>query len=81
MPAMSTMTSSPISQYITLNEAAEIIGVSPQQAWRYIHNLGQASLPAVRFGTVWMVRRKDAERFKRIPVGNPAFRNQGKKKR
>lgn len=63
---MSTVSSIP--GYLTISEAAAIIGVDGSQVRRYCID---EKLPAVKVGQQWMIKRKDAENFERPPVGNP----------
>ena len=66
---MATKTTLP--GYIRLEEAAEIIGVSHSQVWRYID---EGLLDALVFGNTHLVKRDDARNFERPPRGNPDFR-------
>lgn len=59
-----------IPGYIRLERAAEIIGVSHSQVWRYIDD---GLLDAVKVGNTYLVKEKDAKNFERPPRGNPAF--------
>ena len=48
-------------KWLTTNEAATLIGVTPQQV-RYL--LRQGILKGCKFGHVWMVQRRSAEEYK-----------------
>jgi excisionase family DNA binding protein len=61
---------SAIPGYLTVREAADLIGVSHSQVTRYIAN-GQ--LPAIELGQQKLIRKADATKFQRPPRGNPAF--------
>lgn len=60
-----------IPGYIRLDRAAEIIGVTHSQVWRYISN---GLLDAINIGGTYLVKERDAKGFQRPPKGNPAFR-------
>ena len=64
-------TTNRIPGYISLQEAAAIIGVSHSQVWRYID---KGLLNSLEIGGTHLVKRKDVCGFKRPPRGNPAFR-------
>jgi excisionase family DNA binding protein len=66
-----------IPGYVDVYEAASIIGVSYAQCCRYIQD---GLLTVVQVGSQRLIRRKDAEKFKRPPVGNPAFRGENRRK-
>lgn len=59
-----------IPGYIRLEKAAEIIGVSHSQVWRYIND---GLLDALKVGNTHLVKETDAKGFERPPRGNPAF--------
>lgn len=63
-------TVSTIPGYLTAHEVAEMLGVDHSQVCRYC---ADGKLPAIKVGNQWMIRGADARRFKRPPVGNPAF--------
>jgi excisionase family DNA binding protein len=65
---MSTV--SAIPGFVTAEEAAEIIGVHHSQVCRYCI---EKQLPARKVGNQWLIKRSDARKFKRRPVGNPEF--------
>jgi predicted site-specific integrase-resolvase len=68
---MSTVaTTETIPGYIRLEKAAEIIGVSHSQVWRYIDD---GLLDALKIGNTHMVKEDDAKSFERPQRGNPAF--------
>ena len=60
-----------IPGYISLTEAAEIIGVSHSQVWRYIAN---DLLDAIEIGGTYLVKTADARKFKRPKPGPKASR-------
>jgi len=62
-----------IPGFVDIYEAAKIIGVSYSQACRYIED---GLLTVYQQGSQRLVRRRDAEKFKRPPKGNPAFRRE-----
>lgn len=68
-------TMEPIDAYLTVAEAAKLIGVSHSQATRYIR-AGQ--LAHQRIGWQILVPVESARRFKRPERGNPNFRNRHK---
>lgn len=69
---MSTVaTTEHIPGYIDLYRAAEIIGVSHSQVWRYI---SEGLLDALKIGNTHLVKEKDAKSFERPLRGNPNFR-------
>lgn len=59
-----------IPGYLTITEAAAIIGVCHSQAARYIR---EERLKAVDLGGQKLIKRQDAEKFKRPARGNPNF--------
>lgn len=64
-------TKTTIPGYVRLERAAEIIGVTHSQVWRYIDD---GILDALKFGNTHLVKESDARNFERPPRGNPAFR-------
>lgn len=64
---------SSIPGFVTVDEAAGIIGVHRSQISRYCTS---GKLPARKVGNQWLIKRDDAKRFKRPPVGNPEFQRQ-----
>jgi len=68
---MSTV--STIPGYLTAEEAAEIIGVHHSQVCRYCTD---EKLRAIKVGNQWLIKESAARKFKRPPVGNPAFQKQ-----
>lgn len=65
-----------IPGYYTIDEAAEVIGVSRSQVSRYI---SAGHLQALDLGHQKLIEQQEVHRFERIPVGNPKFREQRKK--
>lgn len=63
---MSSVSSVP--GYLTVAEAAVIIGVDDSQVRRYCID---GKLPAVKVGQQWLIKAGDARKFERPPVGNP----------
>ena len=59
---------SAIQDWLTVQEAAELIGVSHAQVTRYVK---QERLKAKRIGQTILIHVDDAERFERPPRGNP----------
>lgn len=64
---------STIPGFVTAQEAAEIIGVNHSQVCRYCID---EKLPARKVGNQWLIKEADVKKFKRTPVGNPAFQHQ-----
>ena len=62
---------SSIPGFVTIEEAAAIIGVSRVSVHRYCQS-GQ--IGAVQVNRVWLIPADRAKSFERIPVGNPNFR-------
>jgi excisionase family DNA binding protein len=62
---------SQIPGYLTLAEAARVIGVSHAQASRYV---GDGALPHAQVGSQYLIPEEAARSFERPPRGNPAFR-------
>lgn len=70
LPSLPSPGTIPIMDTITTREAASIIGVDDSQVRRYIR---AGLLPAFRFGPrLWVIRRKDAEKFPKQSRGRPA---------
>jgi excisionase family DNA binding protein len=65
--------STSIDNFVSVAEAAEIIGVSQDSVYVYVRN-GRLKhhRPFGPKGAI-LIDRRDAERFKRRPVGNPSF--------
>jgi excisionase family DNA binding protein len=63
---------SSIPGYLTVEEAADLIGVDGSQVRRYCID---KKLPAVKVGKAWLIKRRDVQRFKRPPMGNPNLVN------
>lgn len=59
---------SAIQGWLTVQEAAEVIGVSHAQVTRYVK---QRKLPARRIGQTILIEDAEARRFRRPPRGNP----------
>lgn len=59
---------SSIPGYLTISEAAEVIGVDGSQVRRYCID---GKLPAVKVGKSWLIKREDVKKFDRPPMGNP----------
>jgi excisionase family DNA binding protein len=56
------------SELVTADQAAQIIGVTDAHIrWLIRHS----HLPATKLGWSWLIRRADAERYRRRPVGRP----------
>lgn len=66
MEVMNKMSS--IKGYLTITEAADLIGVDGSQVRRYCL---RGILPAVKIGRAWLIKDCDVRRFERPPVGNP----------
>ena len=71
---MSTVSSIP--GFLTVSEAAELIGVDGSQIRRYCiayeeKGPGEGRLRGRKVGQQWMIHREDAKKFKRQPAGNP----------
>ena len=62
-----------IPGYYTMDEAAEVIGVSASQVSRYITG---GKLSAIDLGGQKLLEQQAVHKFERTPVGNPAFRRQ-----
>lgn len=60
-----------IPGYVRLEKAAEIIGVSHSQVWRYIDD---GLLNALRIGNTHLVLERDAKTFQRPPRGKQPIR-------
>lgn len=59
-----------LEDYVTATEAAEIIGVSHSQVTRYA---SAGLLIHGWIGNQLVIKRQDAERFRRPPRGNPNY--------
>lgn len=69
---MKAMSMGDLSEYVTVEQAAHIIGRSPPQVYRYIR---YGLLPAVRVHRdSILVLRREAQTFTPPPRGNPLFR-------
>lgn len=55
-------------QYISTNEAAEVLGVTRQRVLQLIQD---GRLKAERFANVYMIRRGDLEHIEERPMGRP----------
>ncbi len=62
---------SQIPGFLTLAEAAKIIGVSHAQASRYVHD---DLLEHAEVGNQYLIPEEAAKNFERPAKGNPAFR-------
>lgn len=58
----------PSGDYISLSQAAEIIGCTKRNAQNYVE-AGQ--LPAIDVDGYWIVLRRDAKKFQRPKKGRP----------
>jgi excisionase family DNA binding protein len=56
------------SDYVSVNEAAEIKGVTRQRILQYIND---GRLPAQKFADVYMIRRQDLNAVELKPPGRP----------
>jgi excisionase family DNA binding protein len=56
------------SDFISVNEAAEIKGVTRQRILQYIND---GRLPAQKFADVYMIRREDLDAVELKPPGRP----------
>jgi MerR family transcriptional regulator, light-induced transcriptional regulator len=63
----------PVSDHLTLAEAAELLGVHYMTAYRYVRT---GRLPATKQGATWLVDRSDVDAFGHTPV-TPARRRGG----
>ncbi|MFO0801440.1 MAG: hypothetical protein U0804_28575 [Gemmataceae bacterium] len=59
----------PAGDWISLREAAEVIGCPKRTALYYAVN---KLIPAVMIDGFWLVQRKDAQQFKKPKRGRPA---------
>ncbi|QBD79431.1 DNA-binding protein [Ktedonosporobacter rubrisoli] len=57
-----------LSGYITVKEAAEILGLSARAVYEFVD---EERLPSLRAGHAVLVLREAVERFERQPVGKP----------
>jgi excisionase family DNA binding protein len=53
--------------YVTTQQAGEILGVTPQ---RVIALIRSKRLPAVKVGRDWLIAMRDLEKFEKRPQGN-----------
>ena len=60
-----------IAGYYTVQEAADLIGVSHAQACRYVR---EGRLPAIKLGNQSLIEQRAVHEFERPPRGNPEFR-------
>jgi hypothetical protein len=58
----------PGGDYVSLREAADVIGCTKRNAQNYID---AGLLPAINVDGFWIVRRRDAKAFVRPPKGRP----------
>ncbi len=56
------------SDHVSVNEAAEIKGVTRQRILQYIND---GRLPAQKFADVYMIRRQDLDAVELKPPGRP----------
>lgn len=56
------------SDYVSVNEAAEIKGITRQRILQYIND---GRLPAQKFADVYMIRRRDLDAVELKPPGRP----------
>ncbi len=59
---------SPIPGYVSVKEAAEMLGLSPRTVYDYIE---EGRLPSARFADVIAISREEIRKFKREPSGRP----------
>lgn len=59
---------SAISEYVSVKEAAKLLGLSPRTVYDYIE---EGRLPSTRFADVIAIAKEDIKRFKREPSGRP----------
>jgi excisionase family DNA binding protein len=67
-------TVSSVPGYLTINEAAEFLGIDPSQVRRYCLGDAQAKLPAIKVGNLWLIKKSDLYKFHKPRVGNPTFK-------
>src|SRR5579859_5019808 len=58
----------PIPGYVSVKEAAEMLGLSPRTVYDYIE---EGRLPSARFADVIAISREEIRKFKREPSGRP----------
>ena len=63
-----SVNSSPIPGYVSVKEAAEMLGLSPRTVYDYIE---EGRLPSARFADVIAISREEIRKFKREPSGRP----------
>lgn len=61
-----------IPGFYTLDEAAEVLGVSRSQVSRYLSR-EDSPLKAINLGKQKLIEQGSVHKFKRPPMGNPAF--------
>jgi len=61
-----------LSDYLTVNEAAERRGLTRQAILALI---SRERLPAKRVGRQWLIHRRDLDAFQVIPAGRPKGRS------
>ena len=66
-------TNAGLTGYVTISEAAAILGVDGSQVRRYCLGDSQKTLPAIKVGKQWLIAEKDLVEFQRPRVGNPNF--------
>jgi excisionase family DNA binding protein len=59
-----------IEGFVTVKEAAKIIGRDGSTICRYIR---AGKLPAVSIGKTWLIRDEDVHKFTPPEMGNPAW--------
>lgn len=69
---------SAIEGYLTIQEASDVIGLSPSQLTRHCK---AGKLKAKNIGKQWLIEEEDAEKFSPPPRGNPNFRKNAAKTR
>ena len=57
-----------IPGYVSVKEAAEMLGLSPRTVYDYIE---EGRLPSARFADVIAISREEIRKFKREPAGRP----------
>src|SRR5579864_433085 len=58
----------PIPGYVSVKEAADMLGLSPRTVYEYIE---EGRLPSARFADVIAISREEIRKFKREPSGRP----------
>ena len=59
---------STIPGYVSVKEAADMLGLSPRTVYEYIE---EGRLPRARFADVIAISREEIRKFKREPSGRP----------